>query len=291
MLARNGRLKIAVQREGRIADDSVALLKHAGLDFDFRSRALFSPCRNFSLDILAVRDDDIPEFVQDGVSHLGVVGENLVRERGAQVSIVEHLGFGKCRLVICVPKGSPITELCHLSGKRIATSYPVSVRRFLAEHQMTAEVIEISGSVEIAPTLDVADATCDIVSTGSTARTNGLEILHTVMESEAVLIAATTALESPATMHEINNLLRRIRSQLKARGKRYVMMNAPAAAVEKITSLTPGMKSPTIMPLATSGMVAIHSVVGEDVFWEVMDQLKRAGATDIVVLPIEKFIP
>jgi len=290
MLARNGRLKIAVQKEGRIAEDSIGLLKHAGLDFDFRSRALFSPCRNFSLDILAVRDDDIPEFVQDGVSHLGIVGENLVRERGAHVAVIERLGFGKCRLVICVPKGSPITELSHLGNKRIATSYPLTVRHFLEENDLTAEVIEISGSVEIAPTLDVADATCDIVSTGSTARTNGLEIIHTVLESEAVLIAGSDVLAARGTINEINDLLRRIRSQLKARGKRYVMMNAPAAAVDQITSLTPGMKSPTIMPLATPGMVAIHSVVGEDVFWEVMDQLKRTGATDIVVLPIEKFI-
>ncbi len=290
MLATNGRLKFAIQKEGRITEDSIALLRSAGMDFDIRSRALVSPCRNLPLDILAVRDDDIPEFVQDGVSDFGIVGENIVAEKHAKVKIIERLGFGKCRLVICVPKGSAIQSLQQLRKKRIATSYPGTVKRFLAAEKISAEVIEVSGSVEITPTLDVADATCDIVSTGSTARVNGLEVLHTVLQSEALLIGNISSLRSAAKRKDIESLLVRIRSSLNARGKKYVMMNAPAESIPTIKHLIPGMKSPTIMPLASPEMVAVHSVVGEEVFWEVMEQLKCAGATDIVVVPIEKFI-
>ena len=196
MLSTNGRLKLAIQRDGRITDESLALLKAMGLDFDIRSRALFSPCRNFSLDILAVRDDDIPEYVQDGVCEFGVVGENIVKEKGAKVRIVDRLGFGKCQLAICVPRGGTIRTLASLKGKRIATSYPRSVKEFLQAQQIEADVVEISGSVEITPALDVADATCDIISTGSTARINGLEVIHTVLISEAVLVSSLAPFDS-----------------------------------------------------------------------------------------------
>lgn len=287
MLARNGRLKIAVQREGRIADDSAALLRAAGFDFELRPRTLFSPCRNFPLDVLAVRDDDIPEYVQDRVSDLGIVGENVAVEKNARVDILERLGFGRCRLVLCAPATGTLRSLTALAGKRIATSYPHTVKRYLNEHHVAADIIEISGSVEITPSLDVADATCDIVSTGSTARVNGLEIIQTIMESQAVLIASA---ETNEKQGEIGQILSRIRSVLSARGKKYVMMNAPAAAVGRITTLIPGMKSPTVMPLADPALVAVHSVVAEESFWEVIEQLKIAGATDIVVLPVEKFI-
>ncbi len=290
MIARNGRLKIAVQKEGRITDDSMNLLRAMGLDLEFRTRALFSPCRNFPLDLLSVRDDDIPEYVQDGVSDLGIVGENIVAERRARVTIVERLGFGKCRLVICVPDTGHVKNLAHLKGRRIATSYPSILRRFLTTHKLPAEIIEISGSVEITPALDVADATCDIISTGSTARVNGLTALHTVMDSEAVLIANAASLRSRKKKKEIEQFLVRVRSSLSARGKKYVMMNAPSSAIKTLRTLIPGMKSPTIVPLANPDMVAVHSVVGEDVFWDVIKQLKSAGATDIVVIPIEKFI-
>ncbi len=289
MIARNGRLKVAIQKDGRIAEDSTALLKGAGLDFDIRSRALVSPCRNFLLDVLAVRDDDIPEYVQDGVSDLGIVGENILAEKRARVTVIERLGFGKCRLVICAPKGSA-KSIKSLNGKRIATSYPGILKAFLASRNVKSEIIEISGSVEITPALDVADATCDIVSTGSTARMNGLAVIHTVMDSEAVLIGNSASLTSGNRKSEIEKLVVRIRSLLNARGKKYVMMNAPASAVKRIKTLIPGMKSPTIMPLATPDLVAVHSVVGEDVFWDVMELLKRAGATDIVVMPIEKIV-
>ncbi|HEY6953568.1 MAG TPA: ATP phosphoribosyltransferase [Bacteroidota bacterium] len=283
-------MKLAIQREGRITEESVSLLRATGLDFDIRSRALFSPCRNFALDILAVRDDDIPEYVQDCVSEFGIVGENIVVEKGATVEVVEHLGFGKCQLAICAPKLGPIRDLETLRGKRVATSYPKTVREFLQRNKITAQIVEISGSVEITPALDVADATCDIISTGSTARINGLEVIHTIMTSEAVLIANPNGLKSPQKRRECDQLLTRFRSVLNARGKKYLMMNAPASAVETIRKLVPGMHSPTVVHLAQPNMVAIHSVVAENIFWEVMEKLKEAGASDIIAVNIEKII-
>jgi ATP phosphoribosyltransferase len=286
----NGRLKLALQKDGRITDESIALLRAAGMNFEFTGRSLFSPCTNFPLDLLSLRDDDIPEYVQDGVSDLGIVGVNVVEEKGAKVTVVEGLGFGKCRLAICVPRNGSLADLGSLRGKRIATSYPRTLGRFLASRQVEAEVVEISGSVEITPALNVADATCDILSTGSTARVNGLEPLITIMESEAVLIANERVLEARAE-NEIDRLLTRIQSSLRARGNKYVMMNAPLTSVEKLKELVPGMKSPTVVPLANRDMVSIQSVVGEEVLWEVIEQLKRAGASDIIVTPIEKIIP
>ena len=290
MLAKNGRLKIAVQKDGRISDDSFALLKAMGFDFEVRSRSLFSPCRNFPLDILSVRDDDIPEYVQDGVSDFGIVGDNIRVERGSHVEVVNRLGFGKCQLVICAPRGGPIRDLVTLRGARIATSYPRTVAHFLHTNGVEASIVEISGSVEITPALNVSDATCDIISTGSTARVNGLEVIETVLKSEAVLIANPVALLAPEKKRDINQFLLRLRSVLEARDKMYVMMNAPLNAVEKIKSLVPGMKSPTVVPLANPQMVAVHSVVGENVIWEVLEKLKAAGASDIIVVPIEKII-
>ena len=290
MLAHNGRLKLAVQKDGRITEESLRLLAAGGFDLEMQKRSLFSPCRNFPLDLLSIRDDDIPEYVQDGVSDLGIVGENIVVEKHAKVKIIQRLGFGNCKLVICSPKSSSIRTVAQLKGHRIATSYPHTMKRFLASRSINAEVIEISGSVEITPALDVADATCDIISTGSTARVHGLEVFHTVLESQAVLIANVKSLKSPKKRVDIDRLLTRFRSSLDARGKRYVMMNAPVAAIPKIKLLIPGMKSPTIMPLADPKMVAVHSVVAEDVFWDVIEKLRNVGATDLVILPIEKFI-
>lgn len=290
MLSTNGRLKLAIQRDGRITEESIALLKATGLDFDIRSRALFSPCRNFALDILAVRDDDIPEYVQDGVCEFGIVGENIVVEKGAKVTIVERLGFGKCQLAICVPRNGTIRDLRSLQGKRIATSYPRSVHEFLRAQNIQAEVVEISGSVEITPALDVADATCDIISTGSTARINGLEVIHNIMTSEAVLISSTRTFESEQNTRDAGDLLVRFRSVLNAKGKKYIMMNAPLEAVERIKTLVPGMNSPTVVPLTHPNMVAIHSVVAENIFWEVMAKLKEAGASDIIAVNIEKIV-
>jgi ATP phosphoribosyltransferase len=290
MLATNGRLRIAVQKDGRISEDSFALLKAMGFDFDIRSRSLFSPCRNFPLDILSVRDDDIPEYVQDGVSDFGIVGENIMVERGSRVEIVDRLGFGKCQLAICAPKSGSIKDLSSLGGARIATSYPRTVKHFLETNDVEASIVEISGSVEITPALNVSDATCDIISTGSTARVNGLEVVHTVMTSEAILIGNPAGLLAAEKKRDIGQFTLRLRSVLQARDKMYVMMNAPVDAVEKIKSLVPGMKSPTVVPLANRNMVAVHSVVSESVIWEVMENLKAAGASDIIVVPIVKII-
>ncbi len=287
----NGRLKLAVQKSGRITDDSLQLLRASGLEFEYTGRSLLSPCDNFPLDILWLRDDDIPEYVQDGVSDLGIVGLNVLEERRARVRTLEPLGFGRCRLSICVPKRSKFRTLSDLRNKRIATSYPRALKRYLNAQKITAEIIEISGSVELAPALDVADAICDLVSTGSTARVNGLEPKFTVLESEAVLIAHTRSLEDAERKREIERLVFRICSTRSAHGRKYVMMNAPASQVECLRKLVPGMKSPTVVPLANPQMVAVHSVVAEDGLWDVIEKLKKAGASDIIVVPIEKMIP
>lgn len=290
MLATNGRLKLALQRSGRLTDETVQLLRSCGLSFEHSRQALSSPCSNFDLDLLAIRDDDIPEYVQDGVAHLGIVGENILREKTTRTRIVLPLGFGRCRLMISVPLRSRIRTVRELAGLRIGTTYPTTLRAFLKEQKVPATIVKLSGSVELAPALNVADAICDIVSTGSTARMNGLRPLLTVMESQAVLIANPRHLSDKRTGPTIERLLIRIRAVLEARGKRYLMMNAPASSLPRLRKVIPSLKSPTVVPLAASGMVAVHSVVAEDVFWDVMERLKAAGASDIVVVPIETIV-
>lgn len=290
MIAKNGRLKIAIQKSGRLTEDSLALLRACGLEFEFQKQSLYSPCRNFDLDVLALRDDDIPEYVQDAVADLGIVGENIVREKQATVNTLTHLGFGHCRLSLSVPQRSPVRTVKQLRGKRIATTYPSTLRRYLQRQNVRAEIVELSGAVELAPTLDVADAICDIVSTGTTARVNGLRSLETVLTSEAVLVANKTALRDATKKALVERLYIRISGSLQARGKRYMMMNAPTSAVPTLKRIIPSLKSPTIMPLAEEGMVALHSVIAENVFWDVMEKLKKAGASDIVVVPIETII-
>ena len=290
MIAHNGRLKIAIQKSGRLTDDSLSLLRACGLDFEFQKQSLYSPCRNFDLDVLALRDDDIPEYVQDAVADLGIVGENIVREKGAQVEIIAKLGFGHCRLTISVPQRSSIRSLKQLSRKRVATTYPSTLKQYLRSQRIKAEVIELSGSVELAPTLDVADAICDIVSTGTTARVNGLRPLDVVLASEAILVANAQTLKNAEKKLLVERLAIRISGSLQARGKRYMMMNAPRTAIPRLKRIIPSLKSPTVVPLAEEGMVALHSVVAEDVFWDVMEKLKKAGASDIIVVPIETII-
>lgn len=290
MIAHNGRLKIAIQKNGRLTEDSLGLLRACGLEFEFQKQSLYSPCRNFDLDVLALRDDDIPEYVQDGVADLGIVGENVVKEKQARVRTLVNLGFGGCRLMMSVPQRSAIKSIRNLRGKRIATTYPATLGQFLRANKISAEIIELSGAVELAPTLDVADAICDIVSTGTTARVNGLRPLSTVLESEAVLIANKTMLKDVKKKALVDRLLIRISGSLQAHGKRYMMMNAPVNAVPQLKRIIPSLKSPTIVPLAEEGMVALHSVIAEDVFWDVMEKLKRAGASDIIVVPIETII-
>ncbi len=290
MLATNGRMKIAIQRNGRLTEDSVALLRACGLVFEFQKQSLYSPCKNFDLDVLAIRDDDIPEYVQDGVADLGIVGENILKERGSKVTLLESLGFGGCKLMISVPQRSQFKKVTDLKGLRIGTTYPNTLREFLRLHKVKADVIKLSGSVELAPSLNVADAICDIVSTGTTAKMNGLRPMCTVLESEAVLIASPISMRDKKKRKEIERLLIRVRGSLEARGKRYLMLNAPIESLERIKTILPSLKSPTVVPLADPKHIAVHSVVPEDVFWDVMEKLKEAGATGIIVVPIETII-
>jgi ATP phosphoribosyltransferase len=284
------RLKIALQKSGRLTEDAYALLRSCGFDVEQSRHTLYQSCKNFPLDLLTLRDDDIPEYVQDGIADLGVVGRNVVAESGARVDEVVPLGFGACQLMICVPKASRVRTAEGLDGWRIATSYPRTLAKFMRRSKVRCEIVELSGSVEIAPTLDVADAICDLVSSGSTARVNGLVPILTVLESEAVLVVNREALNEEWKKELIDRMMIRIEGSLAARGQRYMMLNAPADAVPKLRKIIPSLKSPTIVPLADEGMVALHSVIAEDVFWDVMERLKRAGATDIIVVPIETII-
>jgi ATP phosphoribosyltransferase len=290
MLATNGRMKIAIQRNGRLTEDSVALLRACGLSFEFQKQSLYSPCSNFDLDVLAIRDDDIPEYVQDGVADLGIIGENVLQERNARVHILAALGFGGCKLMISVPQRSAIRKVSDLHGRRVGTTYPTILKAFLRDNKVKAEIIELSGSVELAPSLNVADVICDIVSTGTTAKMNGLRTFCTVLESQAVLVANPTAMRDKKKRAIIDRLMIRVQGSQEASGKRYLMMNAPADSVARLKRVIPSLKSPTVVPLAETGMVAIHSVVAEDVFWDVMEKLKKAGASDIIVVPIETII-
>jgi len=283
-------LKIALQRKGRLEEHSKLMLKSIGLDFEYYEGRLFSHCQNFPLDILFLRDDDIPEYVQDGVTDLGIVGLNVVQEKESKVVQLDSLGFGTCKLSIAVPQRSSLSSLQDLNGKRIATSHTRILQNFLEENKISARVIEISGSVEITPSLDVADAICDLVSTGSTLRMNDLKPIETVLKSEAVLVANPRSLKDPKKRKVMDRLRTRLQGNIQARQTKYVMMNAPEKSLGKIREILPGMRSPTVVPLAEEGMVAVHSAVPEEVFWDVIEQLKKTGATDILVVPVEKMV-
>ncbi|MFA6435868.1 MAG: ATP phosphoribosyltransferase [Candidatus Gracilibacteria bacterium] len=284
------RLKIAIQKSGRLTEQTIDFLKKSGLDFEVYGERLFSSCRNFNLEILFIRDDDIPEYVQDGVCDLGIVGTNVLQEKNAKVEIKEGLGFGRCRLSVAVPRDSKLSRVEDLEGKRIATSYPTILKRWLKTKGISASIVMVKGSVEITPSLNIADAVCDLVSTGTTLKTNGLEAMEVVLESEALLIGNVASFKNPKLKLDLDRFLMRVRATLAARRFKYVMMNAPEKAFDAIRKILPGLESPTVVPLATRGMVAIHSVVPEDRFWEVMEQLKEAGASGILVTPIEKMI-
>lgn len=286
----NDRLRIALQGSGRLTRESTELLHHAGLEFEEHDRRLLAPCRNFELDILFVRDDDIPEYVQDGVVDLGIVGWNTVRESGAEVEVLEELRFGYCTLLIAVPRTSSVRSVKELSGLRIATAYPRSLAGFLGEHGVEAQIVEIRGGAEVAPALDVADAICDLASTGSTLRINDLRSLATIFESQAVLVANAGSLADPSRRGGIHRLRVRIDAYRTARRLRYVMLNAPTEALDRIRAVLPGLRSPTVIPLADPGMVAVHVAVDEEVFWDVLERLKEAGGSDILVLPVEKMM-
>ena len=279
-------LKIAIQKSGRLNEKSVEILKNCGLSFENYKSSLISTVTNFPLEILFLRDDDIPEYVQDGIADLGIVGENVITEVNADVTYLQKLGFGKCTLKIAIPNESEITEISGLEGKAIATSYPVILEKYLADNNVNAVVRTISGSVEIGPGLGLSDAICDIVSTGGTLKSNGLKPFAEVMKSEAVLIGK----KGIEINEDVIELLQRIRSVLRAKETKYVVLNVAKSNLEKVVSLLPGVKSPTIVPLFEEDWVAVHSVIAEQDFWEKINSLKAAGAEGIVVMPIEKII-
>jgi ATP phosphoribosyltransferase len=281
-------LKIAVQKSGRLYEGSMQLLKECGIEISNGNNQLRVLSGNFPVEIFFLRDDDIPEYVQDAVADIGFVGENVVRETNKEIDTVEKLGFGKCRLSIAVPKAGRINSLPDLNGQKIATSYPVILTAYLREKNIEASIHEISGSVEIAPRIGLADAICDLVSSGSTLFTNELKELETILSSEAVLISNRSLSQGKKIILE--SLLFRIRSVRKARNNKYVLLNAPNDKIEDICKLLPGMKSPTILPLAKEGWSSIHSVIHESDFWNVIERLKENGAEGILIIPIEKMI-
>ncbi len=279
-------LKIAIQKSGRLNEKSVELLKNCGLSFENYKSSLISPVSNFPLEILFLRDDDIPEYVQDGIADLGIVGENVINETEVDVAYLQKLGFGKCSLKLAIPNNSAIKEISDLNGKSIATSYPVILEKFLASHNVKSDIRTISGSVEIAPGLGLSDAICDLVSTGGTLISNGLKPFGDVMYSEAVLIGRKGEEQNPL----IVELIDRVQSVLRAKETKYVVLNIERKNIEQIKALLPGIKSPTVVPLAEEGWVAVHTVIPEKDFWSKISQLKAAGAEGIVVMPIEKII-
>jgi len=281
-------LRIAIQKSGRLYEDSVQLLKECGIDLRNVKDRLRTVSENFPIEVFFLRDDDIPEYVEDGVADIGIVGQNVLAEKDRKVDTVEALGFGKCRLSIAIPKAIEYTGIQSLEGKRIATSYPHLVREFLATNKVNASIHEISGSVEIAPGIGLSDVIVDLVSSGGTLFMNGLKEAEIILESQAVLVARKNL--DQEKMAILDKLLFRIRAVKKAKKSKYVLMNSPNDQLENIISLLPGMRSPTILPLAKEGWSSVHSVLSEDKFWEIIEKLKAAGAEGILVVPIEKMI-
>jgi ATP phosphoribosyltransferase len=281
-------LRIAIQKSGRLQEGSLALLKESGLSISNGKDQLKTTARNFPVEILFLRDDDIPQYIEDNVADIGIVGENVLVEKQKKNELIKRLDFAKCRLSIAVPRAENYTGVQYLEGKNIATSYPIIVQQFLDRNKIKAGIHEISGSVEIAPGIGLADAICDLVSTGSTLLSNGLKEVEVVMQSEAVLIANQNL--NTEKKEILSKLLFRIEAVQSAKNSKYILLNCPNEAIPKITSVIPGMNSPTIMPLSKPGWSSLHSVVNENDFWERIDQLKSFGAQGILVIPIEKMI-
>ncbi len=282
------KLKIAVQKSGRLHDESLALLKDCGIYIDNGRDQLKTSASNFPLEIYYLRNGDIPQYLKDGVVDCAIIGENLLVEKDEEISIASRLGFSKCRVSLAVPKAFKYTSIADLNGKRIATSYPETTRNYLAEVGVEAELHIINGSVEIAPNIGLADAICDIVSSGSTLFKNNLKEVEVILKSEAVLAVSPNISENANKI--LDKIRFRIQSVLQGRDSRYVLLNAPNDKIDEIIKILPGMKSPTVLPLAEEGWSSIHSVVNRDVFWEVIEELKQAGAEGILVCPIEKMI-
>ena len=281
-------IKIAIQKSGRLNIDSLEILKQCGISIDNGKDQLKAAARNFPLEVLYLRNGDIPQYLRDGVVDLAIIGENLIHEKGKGIETIERLGFSKCRVSIALPKEVEFNNIKQLDGKRIATSYPNTVKRFFEENGIAADIHIINGSVEIAPNIGLADAICDIVSSGSTLFKNNLKEVVKIMESEAVLVQA------PNLSSEKNKLIEklrfRLRAVLRAKKSKYILLNAPNDKIEQISNILPVLKSPTVLPLSQKGWSSLHSVIDEGSFWDVIDALKEAGAEDILVCPIEKMV-
>lgn len=282
------KLKLAIQKSGRLYEDSMRLLKECGIDISNGVNKLKADATNFPIEVYFLRDDDIPQYVEDAVADIGFVGENVVYEKKKKVEVIEKLGFGKCRLSIAVNKNETYNDVSSLANKKIATSYPVILGDFLKGKNVEAEIHEISGSVEIAPGIGLANAICDLVSSGSTLFMNGLKETETILQSQAVLIRNQQLPVEKLKL--IDRLLFRIQSVKKAKNNKYILLNAPNEKLDEIIGLLPGMKSPTVLPLAEQGWSSVHSVLNENEFWDIIEQLKAAGAQGILVVPIEKMI-
>nr|WKN36482.1 ATP phosphoribosyltransferase [Tunicatimonas sp. TK19036] len=281
-------IRIAIQKSGRLSDRSIELIKECGIHFNNGKSRLKAVSYNFPAEFLFLRDDDIPGYVEDGVADLGIVGENEMFEKNKDVELIKKLGFSKCRLSLAIPRDKEYPGVSYFQDTNIATSYPRILNEFLDKHTISAQIHEISGSVEIAPSIGLADAVCDIVSSGSTLLSNGLKEVETIFKSEAVLIGNHRSIQEKKSL--IDQLVFRINSVQAGKGNKYILLNAPVEATDTIVKLLPGMRSPTIVPLAMSGWNSIHSVVEEDQFWEVIEKLREAGAEGILVVPIEKMI-
>lgn len=282
------KLKIALQKSGRLNENSVNLLKECGIKLPNGGGKLIAESTNFPLEILFLRDDDIPQYVEQQVADIGIIGENVLQESQKDIRVVEQLGFSSCRLSLAITKDEEYTGPAFFNGKKVATSYPNILSDYFTKNGIGAEIEFISGSVEIAPGIGLANVICDIVSSGSTLLSNGLKEVEKILDSQAVLVAANNL--APEKQALLDKLLFRIKSVRKAKENKYILLNAPNDKVEKIAAILPGMNSPTVVPLAKPGWSSLHSVIQEDSFWDIIDELKNAGAEGILVVPIEKMI-
>ena len=285
----DSRIRLALPNKGRLCQPAIRLLQEAGFAFEAEDRRLFAPCQNYPLDLLFVRAEDIGEYAQDGVVDLGITGSNLIRERASKVTRLLELGFGRCSLQVAVPEGGDVDQTEGLDGRVVATSHPRCTELYLRQLGINVQLIEIKGAVEITPLLGIADAIADLVSTGSTLATNGLRPLATILDSQAELVANPTL--PPGRAQGVDHIRMLLASVIAAKHKKYLMMNAPHAALDLIHQIIPGMVSPSVIPLADPEMVAVHAVVDSDQIWDLLGPLRQAGASSILVMPIEKLIP
>lgn len=282
------KLKVAVQKSGRLSEDSLKLFKECGIKFNNGAKKLKAHSSNFPVEFLFLRDDDIPGYVEDGVADLGIVGLNVQEEYGKDIEIVKYLGFSRCRLSLAIPREASYSDIKFFEGKNIATSYPNILKKFLDKKSVKSEIHQIRGSVEIAPGIGLAEGICDIVSSGSTLLSNGLKEIETVMRSEAVLVSSKTLDVEQKKL--LDQLIFRMNAVLEGKNNKYVLLNAPNESLDKIIDILPGMRSPTVLPLAEKGWSSVHSVINEDDFWGNIEKLRAAGAEGILVVPIEKMI-